>query len=96
MSFVETGPYRSNPALSAASQPENRVFYVYRGWNLGYRFATVGLNAIHFTRRAYARLTTGRDPAGNEMAVEITVPAGCEASADDVLAAFRRQIEPSD
>lgn len=95
VTFVWAGPYGSDPGLADARQPDDRVFYVYRGWNLGHRFATVGLNAIYFTRMAYARLSTGRNPAADAVAAKITVPAGCDASPDDVLAVLRRHVEPA-
>lgn len=95
VTFVWAGPYGSDPALADTLQPGDRTFYIYRGWNLGHRFATVGLNAIYFTRRAYARLSTGRNPAADTVAVKIIVPGGCDASPDDVLAALRRQVAPA-
>ncbi|MCJ2135905.1 hypothetical protein MKK69_17910 [Methylobacterium sp. J-026] len=96
VTLVWVGPYGSDPELGDAPEPGDRIFYVYRGWNLGRRFATVGLNAIYFTRRAYARLTTGRNPAAEALALRIRVPADCAASPEDVLAAFRTYAGASD
>ncbi|MCJ2072333.1 hypothetical protein MKK75_26675 [Methylobacterium sp. J-030] len=92
VSFVRAGPYGSDPALVDAPHPDDRIAYVWRGWHLGHRFATVGLNVIYFARLAEARLTTGRNPAADDVAVRIVVPAGCDAAPDDVLVAFRRQV----
>ena len=96
MSLVWVGPYGSDPELADAPEPGDRIVYLYRGWNLGGRFASVSLNAIYFTRLAYARLTTGRNPAAEALAVRIRVPADCDASPEDVLAAFRTYAGASD
>jgi len=96
VTFVWAGPYGSDPSLVDAPDPDDRVSYIYRGWNLGHRFATVGLNAIYFIRLAQARLSTGRSPAADDIAVKIVVPAGCDAAPDDVLAAFRKQVSSAD
>lgn len=96
VTFIWVGPYGADPSLADAPDPEDRIAYVYRGWNLGHRFATIGLNAIYFARLAYARLTTGRNPSFDEVAVRIVVPAQCDAAPEDVLAAFRRQLGASD
>lgn len=92
VTFVWVGPYGPDPSLEDRPDPEDRVFYLYHGWNLGHRFATVGLNAIYFGSKAYARLSTGRNPVTHERAVRIVVPAGCDAAPDDVLAIFRKQV----
>ncbi|MCJ2123138.1 hypothetical protein [Methylobacterium sp. J-077] len=94
--FVQASPYGSDPSLLGVPRPNDHVFYVYRGWNLGSRFATASLNAIYFTRRAYARLAMQKLPATDDMAVKIIVPADCDASPDDVLAALRREARSSD
>lgn len=96
VTFVWVGPYGPDPSLEDAPHPDDRVFYIYRGWNLGRRFATIGLNAIYFVGKAYARLSTGRNPLAHDLAVKIVVPAGCDASPDDVLAIFRRQATAAD
>lgn len=96
VTFVWAGPYGSDPSLADAVQPDDRIAYLYRGWNLGDRFATIGLNAVHFARRAYARLTTGTNPPADAMAVKVIVPAGCDATPEDVLAAFRTQVGSAD
>lgn len=90
VTFVWAGPYGSDPSLADAARPGDRIAYVWRGWNLGHRFATIGLNGIYFARLAKARLTTGRNPAADDVAVRIVVPAACDAAPDDVLAVFRR------
>lgn len=94
--FVEAHPYGSDPSLVGAPRPGDRVFYVYHGWNLGSRFATTGLNVIYFARRAYARLALQKNPAADNLAIKIIVPAGCDASSDDVLTALRREARPTD
>lgn len=95
VTFTWVGPYGSDPSLADTVHPADRAVYFYRGWNLGHRFATVGLNAIYFARLAYARFTTGRNPSFDEVAVKIVMPAGCDAAPDDVLATFRRQASTS-
>ena len=95
VTFVWAGPYGSDPSLVDAPHPGDRIAYVWRGWNLRHRFATIGLNGIYFARLAQARLTTGRNPAADDIAVKIVVPAGCDAAPEDVLAAFRRQVAPA-
>ncbi|MCJ2087675.1 hypothetical protein MKK88_17040 [Methylobacterium sp. E-005] len=95
VTFVDAGPYGSDPSLMDAPHPGDRITYIWRGWNLGRRFATVGLNVIYFTQRAWARLTTGRNPTSDDVAVKIVVPAGCDVSPDVVLAAFRKQMAPA-
>lgn len=94
--FVQASPYGSDPSLVGAPRPNDHVFYVYRGWNLGSRFATASLNAIYFTRRAYARLAMRKNPATDDMAVKVIVPADCDASPNDVLTALRRETRSSD
>ncbi|MCJ2021745.1 hypothetical protein MKK84_30765 [Methylobacterium sp. E-065] len=96
VTFVWVGPYGSDPSLVDTPDPEDQVSYIYRGWNLGHRSATVSLNAIYFMRLAQARLSTGRSPAADDIAVKIVVPAGCDATPDDVLAAFRKQVSLTD
>ncbi|MCJ2064562.1 hypothetical protein MKK63_17835 [Methylobacterium sp. J-088] len=96
VTFVWVGPYGSDPSLVDTPDPEDRVSYIYRGWNLGHRFATVSLNAIYFIRLAQARLSTGRNPAADDIAVKIVVPAGCDATPDTVLVAFRKQVSSTD
>jgi hypothetical protein len=83
--FVQASPYGSDPSLVGAPRP-----------NLGSRFATASLNAIYFTRRAYARLAMRKNPATDDMAVKVIVPADCDASPNDVLTALRREARSSD
>ena len=66
--FVQASPYEPDPSLAGTPRPDDHVFYVYRGWNLGSRFVTASLNAIYFARRAYARLTMQKNPATDDMA----------------------------
>lgn len=93
--FVEANPYQSDPSLVGAPRPDDHVFYVYRGWQLGSRFATAGLNAIYFARRAYARVSMQPGPAFDDLAVKIIVPAECGASPDAVMATLRRDAQTS-
>ncbi|WP_342107804.1 hypothetical protein [Methylobacterium sp. SI9] len=96
VTFVSVGPYGPDPSLEDAPHPGDRVSYTYRGWNLGRRYATIGLNAIYFASKAYARLSTGRNPTVHDLAVKIAIPAGCDASPDAVLATFRTQVGSAD
>ncbi len=90
--FVMVSPYGADPSLVGAPRPDDRVFYVYRGWNLGRRYATISMNAIYFARRAYYRLTTQNALTTDELAVKIIVPAGCDTSSEDVLTALRLEV----
>lgn len=92
VNFFRTGPYEPDPSLVGTPRPNDRVFYVYRGLNLGNRFATVSLNAIYYARHAYARLTMRQKPAWDDIAVKIIVPASCEASPNDVIAALQQDV----
>ncbi|MDP4005184.1 hypothetical protein [Methylobacterium sp. NEAU K] len=92
--FVAASPYGSDPSLVGAPGSDDRVFYVYRGWSLGSRLATISLNAIYFSRRAYARLRMQETPATDDLAVKIIVPTGCEASAEEVMSNLRLALHP--
>lgn len=87
--FVLVSPYGPDPSLVGAPRPDDRVFYVYRGWNLGSSFATATLNAIYFARRLFARLSLQQVPAFDEFAVKIIVPAGCDVPLDEVMTTLR-------
>ena len=92
--FVTAGPYGPDPSLVGAPQPNDHVVYVYRGWNLGSRAASVSLNAIHFARRAYARLAMQKNPAADDWAVKLIVPAGCDASPENLMSVLRSALQP--
>ena len=92
--FLRASPYEPDPSLVGRPQPGDRVFYVYRGRDLGTRFVTIRLNAIYLARLAYARLTGQDVPAADDLALKIIVPAGCEASADHVTAVLRTAYPP--
>ncbi|MEL6061788.1 MULTISPECIES: hypothetical protein [unclassified Methylobacterium] len=96
VTFVSVGPYGPDPARQDAPHPADRIAYIYHGWNLGGRFGTIGLNAIYFASKAQARFSTGRNPTTDDLAVKIVVPAGCDASPEDVLATFRKQVTAAD
>lgn len=93
--FIVANPYQSDPSHVGTVRPKDHVSYVYRGWKLENRFATVSFNAIYFARRAYARLTMQKEPAFDDLAVKIVVPAECNTSSDDVMAALRRNVCPA-
>ncbi|MCJ2074048.1 hypothetical protein MKK75_35550 [Methylobacterium sp. J-030] len=88
--FVPVSPYGHDPSLAGTPGSDDHVAYVYHGWNLGSRFITISLNGIYFARLAYARLSMQKNPAADDLAVKIIVPAGCDASPEDVMAVLRR------
>ena len=92
INFVGAGFYASDPSLVGAPGPEDRVFYIYRGWRLGRRFVSVRLNAIYFVHRVYARLVMHKNLATDDLAVKVIVPASCDASLNDVMAALRWDV----
>lgn len=92
--FVAASPYGSDPSLVGAPHPDDHVFYVYRGWNLGSRAAAIGLNALYFARRAYARLAMQKVSATDDLAVKIIVPAGCDVGPDTVMSVLRSTLQP--
>jgi hypothetical protein len=92
INFFQAGPYEQDPSLLGRPRPDDRVFYVYRGWKLEGWLATVSLNAIYYARHAYARLTMSKRPAWDDMAGKIIVPAGCDASLGDVMAVLRQDV----
>lgn len=90
--FVPASPYGPDPSLVGAPQPNDHVFYVYRGRNLGNLAAATSLNVIYFARRAYARLAMQKNPAADDLAVKIIIPAGCDVSADKVMIVLRSNL----
>lgn len=90
--FISASPYGSDPSLTGAPGPGDRVAYFYHGWNLGSRVSAVGLNAIYFARRAYAVMRMADDFATDDLAVKVIVPASCYASPEDVMTALRREL----
>lgn len=88
--FVDPSPHGEDASLAAPPAPGDRVVYVYRRWTLGGRLATAELGALHFARRALGVLRMGGDAARREMAVKLTIPAGCDASPEDAMAALRQ------
>ncbi|MGU3326100.1 hypothetical protein ACLBXB_04105 [Methylobacterium mesophilicum] len=93
--FVQASPYGPDPSLVGAPRPNDHVSFVYRGWNLGNLAAAPSLNAIYFARRAYARLTMQKNPAADDLAVKIIIPAGCDIPAEKIMSILRSNLQPT-
>lgn len=91
--FFRAGPYGMEASLVGSHAPQDRIAYVYDGWTLGDGAATVGINAIYFARRVYARVTLHKKLAADDLAMKIVIPARCNASVDDVMTALRRDVQ---
>lgn len=87
---VDPSPHGEDGSLAAPPSPGDRVFYAYRGRTLGGRFAVAELAMLHFGRRALGVLGMGADAGRRELSIKLTLPASCHASAEDVMAALRR------
>jgi hypothetical protein len=92
--FFRAGPYGVEASVVGSPAPEDRIVYIYDGWTLGDGIASVGINAIYFARRVYARVTLHKKLAADDLALKIVIPLRCEASIDDVRTALRRDIHP--
>ena len=94
ISFVEPSPHGDAASLTAPPNPADRVYYAYRGHTLADRFAATKLRVAYFARRALGllRVTGGVGP--DDLAVKLIVPADCDVSPEDVMAALRRQVQP--
>ena len=90
--FVAASPYGVAPGALVPASPGDRVSYAYRGWTLPGRLGPPGLAAAYFARRALAALTRAGAVPIDDLAVEVVVPSGCEATTDDVMAALRRAV----
>ena len=88
--FVEPSPHGTDTSLAAPRDPNDRVVYVYRGWTLEGPRAAMQLSVLYFMRRAGAVLGTNGAATRHERAVKLIVPAGCDASPEDAMAALRR------
>ncbi|MCJ2055248.1 hypothetical protein MKL09_01630 [Methylobacterium sp. J-048] len=88
--FVEPSPHGTDTSLAAPRDPNDRVVYVYRGWTLEGPRAAMQLSVLYFMRRAGAVLGLNGAATPHELAVKLVVPAGCDASPDEAMAALRR------
>lgn len=91
--FVEPSPHGSDTSLALPPDPNDRVFYVYRGHTLDGPRAAMKLNALYFLRRAGAVLRISGSGARDQLAVKVIVPAGCGATAEDAMAALRQDVQ---
>lgn len=90
--FVEPSPHGSDTSLAPAPDPNDRVFYLYRGSTLGDPRAAMKLNALYFLRRAGAVLRISGSEVRDRLAVKVIVPAGCGVSPEDAMAALRQDV----
>ncbi len=88
--FVDPAPHGADLSLASPPFIGDRVYYAYRGQVLDGQLAAMKLTLLHFARRAGAVLHILRDEGQNERAVKFVVPAGCDATPDEVMDALRR------
>lgn len=91
--FFKAGPYGVDASTVGSPEPVDRVVYIYDGWTIEGGVGTLGINAIYFARKVYARVMLNRKLAADDIAIKIVVPAGCNASTADVMTAFRRDLQ---
>ena len=91
--FVSPLLYGFGPSLNAAPNPNDRVFYAYRGNMLVGRFASMELSMVYVARLASNLMRTSGQSGVNELAVKIIVPAGCDATPVDIISALREQAQ---
>lgn len=89
--FVEPAPHGADTALAGPKNAGDRVFYAYHGWVLAGRFAATELTILHFAWRGASVLRLNRTAGRDTLAAKLTIPAGCEASPEEALAALRRE-----
>ncbi len=93
--LVSPSPHGVGASLDAPPNPDDRILYAYRGRTFGGRFGSTEVSVAHFARRALGVL---RMPGGadvEDLAVKMIVPAGCDASPEDVMATLRQGARPS-
>lgn len=90
--FVEPSPHGNDTSLAVTADPRDQVFYVYAGWTFGDRHAAMKLSMLYVLRQAIAIVRIDAPGTRGERAVKLVVPAGCQATPDDVMDALRRDV----